>query len=311
MRKINYFLSILFVFLIGCATTDNGSSSNSLEGSKWVGTIEGTSEEDYDLSRDSWTYTRNHVESAEFKFLIYEDRGRLYVEGTGTGTTDFKLIGECSGGNVLDSEFDVFGEIEENTGKLRLGFSFGYRGKNLYGDYVKKCPTEKCSTRNGIRSCEKGTYIKDDTFEVLFNSFSVLLEPESGASMEYIVEKVFRTPAKNYKVTINSILSSFSFDVDVDPPIITIKQGETAKANVDVKLLKGKAGNVKLTATKWTVLESFFNENPIKAGESTILNVRTSCDTPVSEYLVTAQGEVGFVSSVDAVKVIVEENPNC
>jgi len=319
MKKITYFLLVLVILMVGCVQQPGKgdqklSESDPLVGTEWVGVIEGTAIEEVDLSRDSWTYTKKHVELGKFSFTIVEERGRLVAKGSGTGTTTFSLNGGCSGGGTLHTEFDVGGEVDELTGKIRLDIYFGYLDKKMHGDYTKECPSKHCSTRNAVYVCDEYLDTKEDTYTVLFNQFDIRLDPVSGASYEYITEGGRTYPAKNYKVTLTLAPHHlFDFDVDVDPPILTIKQGETAKATVNVKLVRGNPQPVKLTVTDWSSqnINAWFDQSSLAMGERTVLNIKAGCSTPPGEYLYTAQGEVGFRSSVDSVNVEVTNYPDC
>ncbi len=108
----------------------------------------------------------------------------------------------------------------------------------------------------------------------------------------------------------------FDFDVDVDPPLLNIMQGETATIAVTVKLVRGESQPVKLTATEWerTVdISSRFAQNPVWPTGSTTFYVATNCNTPPDSYLFTVRGETEgtFRTSVDAVNVKVIPNPDC
>ena len=105
----------------------------------------------------------------------------------------------------------------------------------------------------------------------------------------------------------------FDFDIDVDPPVVTIIQGETATAYVTPRALKG-SGTLDLTVTQFAKLRAYFGTNPVNApGPSSGFVVETFCDSPPGEYLYTVQGETKgtFKTSVDSVKVIVKENKHC
>lgn len=108
-------------------------------------------------------------------------------------------------------------------------------------------------------------------------------------------------------------LGDFDFDVDVDPPVVTIDQGGTAAVDVSVKLVRGEPQRVKLTITGWGTVDitsQFDNPTP-SAGTGTKLYITASCDTPPDDYLHTVQGEVGTRTSVDSVNLIVTEKSDC
>ena len=108
----------------------------------------------------------------------------------------------------------------------------------------------------------------------------------------------------------------FDFDVDVDPHIVNIEQGEIATINVTVKLVKGTTQSVVLTITEWGSefgITALLAKSTVTPTETTKLYIETTCDTPADEYLFTVQGETTgtFKTSVDSVNLIVETNQNC
>ena len=104
----------------------------------------------------------------------------------------------------------------------------------------------------------------------------------------------------------------FDFDVDVDPAIETIEQGSKASPTVVVKKIRGQ-GNVDLTVTKWDGINAYLTNPSVTPTETTTLNIETTCDTKVGNYLFTVQGETkdSFKTSVDSVSIQVTKNPSC
>ena len=108
------------------------------------------------------------------------------------------------------------------------------------------------------------------------------------------------------------VFDEFDFDVDVDPAIETIEQGSKASPTVVVKKIRGQ-GNVDLTVTKWDGINAYLTNPSVTPTETTTLNIETTCDTKVGNYLFTVQGETkdSFKTSVDSVSIQVTKNPSC
>lgn len=115
---------------------------------------------------------------------------------------------------------------------------------------------------------------------------------------------------------ISASSEDFEFDVDVNPHIATIKQGEIAVVNITVRLVRGTPQPVALTTTEWeSALEIYpiFAKTTVTPTETTMLYIETTCDTPPDEYLFTVRGEEegSFHTSVDSVNIKVVENSDC
>lgn len=111
-------------------------------------------------------------------------------------------------------------------------------------------------------------------------------------------------------------LDDFDFDVDVEPHIVTIKQGEIATINVTVKLVKGTSQPVLLTTTDWGSdfgITALLAISTVTPPATTKLYIETTCDTPADEYLFTVRGETSgtFKTSMDSTNIIIEEDLDC
>jgi len=108
----------------------------------------------------------------------------------------------------------------------------------------------------------------------------------------------------------------FDFDVDVEPHIVSIKQGEIALINITVKLVKGTSQPVLLTTTDWGSdfgITALLAISTVTPPATTKLYIETTCDTPADEYLFTVRGETSgtFKTSMDSTNIIIEEDLDC
>lgn len=293
------FIAVL-IFIVGC-TQQNVQKSGEpavneiLADTEWTGEIYFKGEEINFKGKIVWE------DKVTFTMIHSEKNNNLH--GSGKGQMTMTESGECTGETIWNYEIEVGGNYQRS--KERFIWSVG----PVNTDWVFKpnCVgrTGKAYVGSRVASPKIPTWLSD-----------IQLELYDGE----IIEKTFERGDESsyYKMVLQSSskltsLKGFDFDVDVDPPIITIKQGETAKATVSVKLLRGNPQPLKMTVTDWSSqnINAWFDKSSLNPGESTILNIRTSCNTPSDEYLHTAQGEIGFRSSVDAVNVKVTNDPNC
>lgn len=318
MKIIQVILLFLLILLVGCAQKDIETSeeiqpeeqsvADALVGTTWSGTIKGEATYQRTAPGHAYTATVKQVETGEFSFIIYKDRFTYRINGSGIGKVIYTSTGECKAEGSLTTNIKVSGIVDALTGELTLSISDDVDGRAAYSDYTRVCQSE-------LRYKGRPQTTKT-SFSAKFDSIYVdELDPVSGASGESSTPWVVSGAFMVHKITINggSLKESFDFDVDVDPPIITIKQGEIAKATVSVRLVRGNPQPVKLTVTDWSSqnINAWFDKSPLSPGESTILNIKASCNTLPGEYLHTAQGEVGIRSSVDSVNVKVTDYPDC
>jgi len=108
----------------------------------------------------------------------------------------------------------------------------------------------------------------------------------------------------------------FDFDVDVEPHIVNIKQGEIATINVTVNLIRGTSQSVLLTFTEWGSdfgINATLGKSIASPTYKTKLYIKTTCETPADQYLFTVRGETAgtYKTSVDSANIIVEEDKDC
>jgi len=313
------FALVLTVFVAGCVQEGTEApetepdqklaDSNRLVGSKWTGTIEIET-----INKNSPThaflYDSKQIDTGTFSFTIsQEPPARARITGSGTAKSTFTQTGECLAEGSFTLGLLISGSVDPVTGKIILSINDDVLDRVATGgDYARVCQTPGLY---GGRPQTTNTNI----YTFFEESSGFELEPVSGASVEY--SEPYYEGQTTYKVTITGGLSeSFDFDVDVDPPIVTIKQGETAQATVTAKLLRGESQAIDLTVTDWSTagITSWFNDpelTPTTGGVSTTLSIQTTCDTQVDDYLHTVQGAAGILSSVDSVNVKVIANDAC
>ncbi len=262
-----------------------------------------------DQSRYGAVFTRNYYAVGEFSVRVPSDHD--YVEGsTGSGIArgeyrEFQSNRDmrCTGEGRFTTSYNV-----------RVNYQPGPTTSFVLKDFspYKFTQTYICIWRDG----EITSYTASDI--VIINNFQGMnIELKDGAMAEETA-RWGGMGEMHLKATISrrselTPLEDFDFDVDVDPAIVTITQGETGKAMVTVKLVRGDPKAVKLTATKWDIADiSVWFDNPVVTPTgTTLLHIKTTCNTPPDDYLHTVQGAAGARASVDSVNLRVIANPSC
>jgi len=243
------------------------------------------------------------ISEDQAQFTMTYSKKNNDLSGSGQGQLTWTESGECTGQKTWDYDFDVSGRYlsSKDTFIWSVG-TVDSAGWKLEPNCVGRLGKAYVGSR--VVSPDIPNWLSDIYFELYDGEIiEETVDYQDGGSVYY-------------KMVLSSKLApikDFDFDVDVDPPIVTIKQGETAKATVAVREVRGNPGPITLTVTDWSSqnINAWFDKSPLSVGDTTTLHIQTSCDTPPDEYLFTAQGEAGIKSSVDSVTVNVVDDPGC
>ena len=244
--------------------------------------------------------------------ISYKIDEKNIIKGDGSGTADIKLssdigIAKCSGKKKIPITFKITGIYDPKSTKMAY---LSHDTKPAKTTLTLECPYEY----GGDLEYELEIPIMTFVGEGLEGD--VILEHKDGA----VIKKKINHPIPDWDANVEvdwtykiSFVSTFDFDVDVDPPVINIDQGAAATPLVTVRLLKGTAKDVGLTVTRWPNINAFIVNPTVTPTETTTLTIETTCDTPPDNYLFTVRGETTgtFRTSVDSVNVIVNKNPTC
>jgi len=107
----------------------------------------------------------------------------------------------------------------------------------------------------------------------------------------------------------------FDFDLYIEKQFVEVTQGETVIVQVNVRSLGVTAQPVKITNTQWYSLGITSQVTPesVTPPNAAQLQLITTCDTPVDDYLYTVTGETTgtFRTHVDSFTLKVLKNPSC
>ena len=303
MKKILPFLIILFV---GCSVTNPLSSVETFS-KEWYVQFNAALDASFPLENTQGTVLMNNV--GEFSYTIFGDNT---VKGKGEAKVDIKIEGDisqtvhCSGSSNIPVKFNVEGTYDPITRMV----SYVFKEVNPFvTPVILKCP-----------SASKEDLVYQLPIPLAFyNEENITLEQKEGNEVTQTINH--SVPSWDIIIPVPwtfKIIQSpeFTFDVDINPNFVTIKKGETAQIPLTVKSLKGSPSEVKLTATAWDSslhIEGNFTEPVITPTQTTVLNVNTTCDTPLDNYLYTVRAETSdsFYTSIDSVSIVVQDSENC
>lgn len=233
MKIIQVIILFLLILLIGCAekntkasketSSEKQSAADSLVGTTWSGTINGEAMYQTSAPKSAYTSTTKQVETGEFSFTIYKDGFMYRINGSGIGKAVYTSSGECKAESSLTTNLKIRGSVDEQTGKITITVDDDVDGRSAYNSYTRVCQSElrykghEQSTKTSFNAMFDSIYAKD-------------IDPVSGASGKSTTPWVVADTFMVHKITINNrfLKKLVDFDVDVDPPIITINQGETS-----------------------------------------------------------------------------------
>ncbi|MEE9525847.1 MAG: hypothetical protein V3V78_04550 [Candidatus Woesearchaeota archaeon] len=244
----------------------------------------------------------------DVSYEIDESNG---VKGSGKGSFDIDLasdigIAKCTSTETIPITYDIKGSYDKSSNQI------SYKSSNI-----------KPSSTTVVLDCPSAEY-GDISYDLALPISSFI-----GTGEELVIKhedqavssKKILHPIEGWDISIESqwtfktllVYEEFDFDVDVDPAIVSVVQGETATPLVTVRKVRGQAKDVSLTVTSWPNIKAFLVNKVVTPTETTTLTIETSCDTAPDNYLFTVQGETAgtFKTSVDSVSVQVTKNPQC
>jgi len=339
--KKTFSLSLIVAVLLisGCVQQDGSGpgefitepvGAETLANTEWKGefVIVGAGEKIGEGSR-SFNYVSELHATGEFTFKATKNGNRKDIVGSGTGrssitvrsTSNRKDISsvDCIEDGSATFTFEVTGTWDDVTEGFSPYIAFGSLSPLTFGAAgigIGTCTHGDGGTGSGPGQAQYidilGKYNFPGSRLSMLPKEGVFVETSDSCDYHEFCGEITNTITIT-KVTKLSPLDDSSFDVDVNPHIIEVKQGETAEVDVVVKLLRGESQIVDLTVTDWSSakITSWFDSPKLETGKSTKLYIRTTCETKEDDYLHTAQGAAGIRSSVDAVTVKVTKSSAC
>jgi len=245
--------------------------------------------------------------AGEINYKIADDNT---ISGSGSVQLDTSIEGglgptiNCEGKESNKIEYDLTGTYDPDTQTAKLKV---INPKPASIEVDSKC-----------KSDDLGELNYQTTVPVLINQEAIPVDLTKTEPVKLKLKHIIPDWDTEIEATwtMGIVLSSeFDFGVYIEPQFVEVTQGQVALVQVNVPLLTGQAKDVTLKSTQWRVADITEQITPttVKAGLQAQLQLITTCNTGVDDYLYTVTGETTgtFRTHADSFTLKVLKDPAC